>query len=678
MNRIFYILILIFAAFNSNGAFAQFINSTGNIDNQGKIIVRGQADIRQDTLKGIVEYAWDVDGFRQNIPQIVYEDIRFYGKTPKRIMDASSYVVSINNLFSDSAATFLMPPDAIIRAEGVVTHYGLINPAFTYGKVRLDGQNPQNVSGTGLFKIFELDNSNGADVVNGGGFIIGSRLELSSGQLRNSSDNNFRMGDSSLILRRTDGSLAFEPEFDSYASIRYESLAPMTTGPEIPTEPDVLLTLDVDVVDSLNMDRPATVNESLYAGARINTNGDTLTLTSFKDPVYNPDVPEAQIAGAFRRTALSYDSTKILFNNPYTYAILPTLEGANGITQLTFDILPHTQPLFEPDRKVLRSINITGRDSEGSIVEEDIKIQLGMGFRKSDDDIIDETYTLDYRDLVLQRWTGALWFDFDSDEPSLLDEIDWAYTYAGTVNKLGTFAIGLPGISEIAFRARILLEGAYIENSLGQMAFDLRERDLVPKSPPEMYPFVMSPNVRPTVQEVPDSVVDWVLIEFRKDLAQPENFYRTAFVLHDGSVVDLDGSSPLYFSSNDEIDSGGGKYYVIVRHRNHLPIRTSEPLGIYPDTNDNVFDLTVPDKILGGSGAMKLIDLGDNGRRYYGMRAGYFFNEGDNDDFRFTMKDDHKAAYDMFTLEGYLQFDYNLDGIVTTKDFNISWNNRIK
>jgi len=44
----------------------------------------------------------------------------------------------------------------------------------------------------------------------------------------------------------------------------------------------------------------------------------------------------------------------------------------------------------------------------------------------------------------------------------------------------------------------------------------------------------------------------------------------------------------------------------------------------------------------------------------------------------YTELKDYITSWENISQTGYLLFDYNLDGIVTTTDFNMSWNNRIK
>lgn len=66
-------------------------------------------------------------------------------------------------------------------------------------------------------------------------------------------------------------------------------------------------------------------------------------------------------------------------------------------------------------------------------------------------------------------------------------------------------------------------------------------------------------------------ITDWVLLELR-DAVTPSTVIarRAAFVREDGLIVDMDGVSAVSFSS-----VAAGNYFIVVRHRNHLGIRTS-------------------------------------------------------------------------------------------------------
>ena len=86
---------------------------------------------------------------------------------------------------------------------------------------------------------------------------------------------------------------------------------------------------------------------------------------------------------------------------------------------------------------------------------------------------------------------------------------------------------------------------------------------------------------------------------------------KAAFLLKDGSIVDMDGSSNLEFII-EPIEN----LFVLVHHRNHLSIISAEPLisskGLYSYEFHSVID-----QAYGGSLAQK--ELGSN---IYGMIGG--------------------------------------------------------
>jgi len=72
-------------------------------------------------------------------------------------------------------------------------------------------------------------------------------------------------------------------------------------------------------------------------------------------------------------------------------------------------------------------------------------------------------------------------------------------------------------------------------------------------------------------ETIPTNIVDWVLVSLRSDLAATSTVaQRAGFVNSSGEIVDLDGESPLAFVVDD------GSYYVVVEHRNHIPIMSNE------------------------------------------------------------------------------------------------------
>ncbi len=72
-----------------------------------------------------------------------------------------------------------------------------------------------------------------------------------------------------------------------------------------------------------------------------------------------------------------------------------------------------------------------------------------------------------------------------------------------------------------------------------------------------------------------NEVVDWVQVELRDENNSSTVLEsQSAFVLQDGSVVDLDGISPVHFIQSS------GNYFISVKHRNHLAVISSSPITI--------------------------------------------------------------------------------------------------
>ena len=85
-----------------------------------------------------------------------------------------------------------------------------------------------------------------------------------------------------------------------------------------------------------------------------------------------------------------------------------------------------------------------------------------------------------------------------------------------------------------------------------------------------------------------DSVVDWVFVELR-DAGDNTSVIatRAGLVQRDGDVVDMDGVSPLVFSS-----TASASYFVSVNHRNHLGVMTENAIPLSSITT--LVDFTDP------------------------------------------------------------------------------------
>lgn len=126
---------------------------------------------------------------------------------------------------------------------------------------------------------------------------------------------------------------------------------------------------------------------------------------------------------------------------------------------------------------------------------------------------------------------------------------------------------------ELQLDLTVLLEGPY--NS-GDMNTSLLDQESIPND----QPFNVSPwNYKGTenVDPIPANIVDWVLVELRTAEAASSMVKQVpAFVDKDGNVVNLDGVSSLKINHSD------GVYYIVVYHRNHLPIMTQDMVHLGP------------------------------------------------------------------------------------------------
>ncbi|RYD51872.1 MAG: hypothetical protein EOP52_06720 [Sphingobacteriales bacterium] len=133
-------------------------------------------------------------------------------------------------------------------------------------------------------------------------------------------------------------------------------------------------------------------------------------------------------------------------------------------------------------------------------------------------------------------------------------------------SKSSDTALGL-NANYFATSLKVFLQGPY---SGSAMTSTLRTNNLLPKSQPYITP-VFNYLSSELVNLFPTNATDWVLVDLR-NATNPATIVatRAALVLNNGSVVDLDGVSPVRFAGVP-----AGNYHIGIRHRNHLGIRTA-------------------------------------------------------------------------------------------------------
>jgi hypothetical protein len=168
------------------------------------------------------------------------------------------------------------------------------------------------------------------------------------------------------------------------------------------------------------------------------------------------------------------------------------------------------------------------------------------------------------------------------------------------------------------------------------------------------------------VGSIPNAdIVDWVYVEVRKASSAATAVSGTVqasaagFLLKNGSVVGLDGSSSLVLSPQN---AGYGELYVVVYHRNHIAVLSANTLTF--NGAAFAFDYTSGAAQAYGVDALKL-----GGGKYLLYAGNASVAES------VIGASDRSAAWTERMTSGYKNTDVNLDGNVDSEDRSIIYNN---
>jgi len=234
------------------------------------------------------------------------------------------------------------------------------------------------------------------------------------------------------------------------------------------------------------------------------------------------------------------------------------------------------------------------------------------------------------------------------------------YIHSLAINSNGNIFAGTEdGVfrSIITANLKVFLEGPY--NGAGVMTTTLNTNNLIPLNSNTAYSTVNYGYTASTVASIPNSsIVDWVLVELRTGTAAGTKVATLAgFLKSDGTIVDVDGTSPLQFGG-----LGDGNYYVVVRHRNHLAIMSASAIPL--SSNSALYDFSTSQSQAYGTNPMKSLS------GIYGLISGDASGDGQ------VNVDDRNATWNNKNLVGFRIDDVTLDGQVNVDDRNITWNNK--
>jgi hypothetical protein len=166
------------------------------------------------------------------------------------------------------------------------------------------------------------------------------------------------------------------------------------------------------------------------------------------------------------------------------------------------------------------------------------------------------------------------------------------YTFTRTgVTSLGAFAVGTrPVLSPLLVSPKVFLQGPF-NTGTGVMGDNLRTLNLIPITEPYTATsgFIHSGSggaetstaaiVGSGAPAGNDAIVDWVFAQLHDGGTGAVIGTRAVLVQRDGDLVDTDGVSPVNMAG-----FAAGNYFVSVRHRNHLGVRTAATLGLAKTT----------------------------------------------------------------------------------------------
>ena len=156
----------------------------------------------------------------------------------------------------------------------------------------------------------------------------------------------------------------------------------------------------------------------------------------------------------------------------------------------------------------------------------------------------------------------------------------------------------------------MFLEGPY--NGSG-MTTTLNTNNLIPLNSNTAYSTTTYGYTASIVGSIPNAtIVDWVLVELRTGTTSGTKVAaRAGFLKSDGTIVDIDGTSPVLFTG-----LSAGNYYIVIRHRNHLAIMSSSAIAL--SSSSLLYDFTTSQSQAYTSGTDPMVALSGGG---FGMIA---------------------------------------------------------
>ncbi|MFD0861109.1 reprolysin-like metallopeptidase [Sungkyunkwania multivorans] len=269
--------------------------------------------------------------------------------------------------------------------------------------------------------------------------------------------------------------------------------------------------------------------------------------------------------------------------------------------------------------------------------------------------IVNGTWTLEVTDDAgqdggsIELFSVEICAEADTDGDGVLDSVD----NCPTVPNPGQEDANTNGIGDACETAvvavDIYLEGATKNSGDALMTDDLRA--ILPTATP--YTDGATCNASVFAVTGNDAIVDWVWVELRS--ASDNSLLidaKSALVQRDGDVVDTDGVSPVTF------DQTADNYFVVVNHRNHIPVMSATTQFLYATSTD--VDLaSASSSVVGNANALILTATGK-----YAMFSGDYDGNGQ------AQNTDVSGLRPLLGTAGYDAADLDMNGQVQLTDIN--------
>jgi hypothetical protein len=200
-------------------------------------------------------------------------------------------------------------------------------------------------------------------------------------------------------------------------------------------------------------------------------------------------------------------------------------------------------------------------------------------------------------------------------------------------------------------QTKVFLEGPY--NSDGNEMYTSLELngDL-----PTTSPYIEDQR---SISTIPADITDWVLVQLRASTAGPAVVFRSSLLHKDGRIVTDDG-----VSGEINLEAVPGDYYIVIKHRNHLPVMSATPVTL-TGAGSTLYDFTSGSEQFYGSGGAKELESA-----VWGMYGG----NADNVNTIINIWD-YVTIRGELAQSGYLLGDTDLSGVANIWDYIVTRSN---